>query len=274
MQDRYVGDVGDFAKYALLRRLVGGETGRAAGLGVVWCRFPDETHNRDGRHVSYLQRQEFEGLDDGLLRQLREIVASGRRQISAISQRGLLPEDTVFCDAWISSADGLPSSPRERLRHRDAWLEACLAVTARCNLVFFDPDNGLEIPSVQKAHIKAGKYVYWEELERFWQRGVSLLVYHHLNRTMPAMKQVGQVAELARTKLAGARPLPLVFRRGSCRVFWLLCPDSPFGRELEQRAVDFVQGGWAQHFRPIPWPDSALAPVPGPSRRPVRCPAR
>src|SRR5690348_3816657 len=53
MQDRYVGDVGDFAKYGLLRRLTGRAGERKVRLGVVWCLFPDEAHNNDGRHISY-----------------------------------------------------------------------------------------------------------------------------------------------------------------------------------------------------------------------------
>jgi hypothetical protein len=52
MQDRYVGDVGDFAKYALLRRLCGQPGERAIRLGVVWCLFPDESLTNDGRHIS------------------------------------------------------------------------------------------------------------------------------------------------------------------------------------------------------------------------------
>ena len=59
MQNRYVGDVGDFAKYALLRRLAGSLEERPIRLGIVWCLYPDESHNSDGSHVSYLRRPEF-----------------------------------------------------------------------------------------------------------------------------------------------------------------------------------------------------------------------
>src|SRR5829696_4979011 len=49
MQDRYVGDVGDFGKYGLLRTL-----GAGLSLGVVWYLVPNESHNADGKHTSYL----------------------------------------------------------------------------------------------------------------------------------------------------------------------------------------------------------------------------
>jgi hypothetical protein len=58
MQNRYVGDVGDFAKYALLRSISNG-TPRALRLAVIWYLYPDEIHNSDGRHVSYLDSRAY-----------------------------------------------------------------------------------------------------------------------------------------------------------------------------------------------------------------------
>jgi hypothetical protein len=253
MQDRYVGDVGDFAKYALLRRLAGRAGDRKIRLAVVWCLFPNETHNNDGRHVSYLRRREFEELDDMLLSALRKIVASGKRCISAVSSGRLLPDGTIFCDAVASARAVLRPSPKDRLQHRAAWLDRCFAATEKSDLVFFDPDNGLEVASVPKHHSSAGKYVYWDELTRFWQRGHTLLVYHHLNRTMPAVRQVSDLRNRFQETLDGAIALPLVFRRGSCRIFWLVYRSSVVGIELESRARDFLSAGWSRHFRPVGW---------------------
>ncbi len=252
MQDRYVGDVGDFAKYALLRRLSDRLAGRERRLGVVWCLFPNETHNNDGRHVSYLRKPEFESLDDPLLAALRNIVASGHRCISAVSGSGLFPDDTVFYDA----ATAAPSLSRnDRMQHRKEWLDHCLRITEKCDLVFFDPDNGVEIGSVPKHHPNAGKFIYWDELMPFWRREQTLLVYHHLNRTKPVARQVADLHDRFQTELNGALALPLVFRRGSCRVFWLVYRKSAVGSEMERRARDFLASGWSRHFRPADWLD-------------------
>lgn len=51
MQNRYVGDIGDFGKLGLLRQL--SKTGLS--VGVNWYLTPDETHNGDGRHIGYLE---------------------------------------------------------------------------------------------------------------------------------------------------------------------------------------------------------------------------
>ena len=52
MQNRYVADIGDYVKLAILRKLALGRS-----LGVVWWLFPDEHHNADGGHREYLERQ-------------------------------------------------------------------------------------------------------------------------------------------------------------------------------------------------------------------------
>jgi|SRR5271165_359937 len=187
MQDRYVGDVGDFAKYGLLRRLAGKAGEEKLRLGVVWCLFPNETHNKDGRHVSYLRKPEFEALDDPLLGPLRNIVASGQRCISAVSGSGLFPDGTVFYD---DTAAAPLLSRNERIQRRKEWLDCSFRMTKKCDLVFFDPDNGMEIASVPKHYPNAGKFIYWDELMPFWRRGQTLLIYHHLNRTKRAAQQV------------------------------------------------------------------------------------
>lgn len=253
MQDRYVGDVGDFAKYGLLRRLIGKPAERAIRLGVVWCLFPNETHNNDGRHVSYLRRAEFEALDDVLLASLRKIVLSEARCISAVSSGGIFPGGTVFCEAVAAAPRHL--SRKDRTQHRVGWLDRCFRATEKCDLVFFDPDNGVEVASVPKQHPNAGKYIYWDELIPFWQRGHTLLVYHHLNRTMPAARQVRGLRDRFRAKLDGAKVMSLVFRRGSSRVFWLVYRDTALGAEMERRARDFLAAGWSRHFRPTDWLD-------------------
>ena len=59
MQDRYVGDVGDFGKYGLLRYLGGKLDGgfeyfEPMRMGVIWYLYPDESHNADGKYTGYL----------------------------------------------------------------------------------------------------------------------------------------------------------------------------------------------------------------------------
>lgn len=256
MQNRYVGDVGDYGKYALLRHLCAYYERRALHLGIVWCLFPDETLNNDGRHISYLRNREFAKLDPVLHAALSSVVASGRRHISAISEFGCFPLSTVFFTELISLSRELGAGPIERIRHREAWLRECLRQTENCDLVFFDPDNGLETASIPKHHPKAGKYIYLDELAPFWDRGHTILIYHHLNRTAPAAQQVQLLELRLATTFGQAVIVPLVFRRGSSRVFWLVHRADALGSELERRAAALLNTGWSQHFRPFGWPRS------------------
>ena len=259
MQDRYVGDVGDFAKYALLRALAGVPSPTLIRLAVVWCWYPNENHNNDGRHVSYLHSPKFAKLDCELHAVLNAIIESNRRSVSAVASSGTLPPETVFYDVPISFLNSISFLCNDRALHRSTWLNNCLEATVDCNFIFFDPDNGLEIASIPINHSKAGKYVYWEELLPFWRRGNALLIYHHLNRTVSAARQIEALSDRFAIELDGATIVPLVFRRGSLRVFWLIHHGDGLGRELESRAVDLLNGDWSRHFRPFGWPGADQA---------------
>ena len=76
MQNRYVGDIGDYLKLGILRALSPG-----FHLGIAWWLFPDESHNRDGRHISYLSHpDQWRHFDPDLFDTLREIVFTRRKR--------------------------------------------------------------------------------------------------------------------------------------------------------------------------------------------------
>jgi hypothetical protein len=49
-------------------------------------------------------------------------------------------------------------------------------------LVFVDPDNGIEIPSIPIGHKNSSKYVAWAEIEGLWDIGCSPVIYQHFPR--------------------------------------------------------------------------------------------
>ena len=61
MQDQYVGDIGDFGKYGLLRHLTGmrddDASGDALSLGVIWYLFPNGGNNDGKIHRLPMQPQ-------------------------------------------------------------------------------------------------------------------------------------------------------------------------------------------------------------------------
>lgn len=244
MQNRYVGDVGDFAKYGLLRIL----TNKSAwSLGVLWWLFEDETHNSDGRHVSYLNNPAFSELDPQLHRTLKGLLSAGHRTVKAVARSGILPRATVFFDTPIFRSSSA-TSRQVRERNRAAWLRKAISATANCDLVFFDPDNGLETASVARHSPKSGKYVFWDELIPFWNRGQSLVIYHHLNRTASVAKQTEILQEKFASKFADASLVRhFLFRRGSCRHFWLVA-QKKHALHCQSAIARIAQSGWREYF--------------------------
>ena len=246
MQNRYVGDLGDFAKYALLRGFVGPE---AFKLGIVWCLFHDETHNGDGRHTRYLTRNDYRELDRDLHDALAKIVQSGKRSVHKIPRAGLFPADTIFFEQPIATGTSRHLVSRhDRELFRINWLSQALAATSECEIVFFDPDNGLEIPSVSKYQPKAGKYIFLNELRDFWKRGQSLIVYHHLNRTATVRDQTDILRRRLSVNFSDAAVVnSLLFRGGSCRHFWIIGQRS-HKVKLHRRIEAIMNSGWRMHF--------------------------
>jgi hypothetical protein len=245
VQNRYVGDAGDFAKYGLLRLLTE-ET--PLSLGILWWLFADETHNADGRHVSYLKNPVFSALDPQLHRILDQLLSAGRRSVKAVARSEILPKSTVFFDTPIFKSSSAAASRELRERQRGTWLRKAFAATADCNLVFFDPDNGLETASVARHSPKGGKYVFWEELMPFWTRGQSLVIYHHLNRTASVARQTEVLQEKFATRFPDAGLVRhFLFRRGSCRHFWLVAQKKHSGHC--QSAIDRIaQSEWREYL--------------------------
>lgn len=123
-------------------------------------------------------------------------------------------------------------------------MRGALEATQGCDVVFVDPDNGLE--SGTRRHHKLGpKYVYFDELVPYVQRDQSLVVYHHLHRGATAEVQVrerlSQVTELLGEAFA------LLYRRGTSRVFFVV-PGEDLRESLYERAQRFAKGCWSQHF--------------------------
>jgi hypothetical protein len=53
---------------------------------------------------------------------------------------------------------------------------------ADAELIFLDPDNGLEVKASPYGSRGSSKYLYWREVSAAFQRGHSLLIYQHFPR--------------------------------------------------------------------------------------------
>ena len=232
MQDRYAGDIGDFGKYGLLRALCGeDEHGPALRLGVLWYAFEGDKEQSpgDGRHTSYVHSERggsFEECDPGLFTIMRTIVCRGTRSIAEIEKSGALPHDTRYFSCPLTFRAMKPGNPRALKRR--TWLAAARHAVEGAALVFADPDNGLETPSVGQLTAKGPKYVYYKDLEFLQDGERSTVVYHHLGRQKHEQQITRRLGELRERFDTAREAFALRYRRGTARAYFVLpAPKTP-----------------------------------------------
>lgn len=111
MKDQYACDVGDFAKFGLLRTLAGvsPHANPLLRVGIVWYLTPDSGNN-DGCHRSYLDAlraenaRRFRTCDPSLYDALRTVLGAGR-SVAALEAAKMLPESTRYQLACVVRRD-------------------------------------------------------------------------------------------------------------------------------------------------------------------------
>jgi hypothetical protein len=214
MQNCYVGDIGDYMKFGILRALSPGYR-----LGVIWWLHPDETHKSDGQHLSYLdQPSRWRHYDPGLFDHLAHLVMSGQRHVQALEAAGILP-GSVFASDVIPAIGAISNRQQARLR----WFASVAQQMHGADLVFVDPDNGLEPDSFTHGSAKAGKSVTLAELRSLSKPERCLIVYHHQTRRSGGHHaEIGYWADRLRNCGIATRVDALRAKPYSPRAFFLL----------------------------------------------------
>ena len=241
MQNKYVGDIGDFGKYALLRSI--SRTGLT--LGVNWYLTPDENHNTDGKHTSYLQKNTYSSYDVELYYILKDIVDNDRRNVSSVQKSMILPGNTVYYDSILDLNDEPDSLKRHMLRQ--SWHNSALNRLKDCKIVFLDPDNGLQVKSVSLTGQKGNKYIGLDELKDYFKLGQSIIFYNHRERKLE--KEYLEKFRKLKTDpdFKGAEWFGLKFLRGTIRDYiFVLQPEHLYPVEIQCEAL--LNTAWKENF--------------------------
>ena len=246
MQNRYTGDIGDFSKYGLMRAFA--KSGLSTAL--AWYLVPDETHNFDGKHTAYIGREKFRRCDPALHDAMAQLVSTGQRNIRAVEKSKILGADTLFHGDPLDFSHLPPLSGRQgrwqRARVRDRWLLDCVAQTTGRDVVFFDPDNGLETNNPSPLSAKGPKFLYWSDLLPFVDRNQSLVIYNHASRQGSIYEQITKrLAEVKDHIPYGANAVAMLWRSFSVR-YYLIIP-APETREVILSACErVISGPWGK----------------------------
>jgi hypothetical protein len=133
-----------------------------------------------------------------------------RRRLQTIEDSGAIAGAAYYNET-------LPQAAPERA----AYMAECRAH----DLVFFDPDNGIEAPSVKKSHGKALKYVFLDEVAAVYGSGKSILIYQHFPMMKPRPQFVADT--VGRLHIIASDTAIFTFTTSHVVFFLLVHPESP-----------------------------------------------
>ena len=268
-------DSADLGKHGLLRALCNPEPTdefRPLRLGVVWYLTPDDPEgDGDGKKPkskpktdprAYLKTGDDEALlyrrsDPDLYDALRGMCREGFLALGEIEHSGILPQGTVFFSEPVPGKIGKETAPKRR-----EWAGAALAAVEPCDLVFLDPDNGLEpVRGEDKARKgnTSAQHVRLDEIRPYVERGQSVVLFQTpaMNDTM--IRQVAKKRRLLWNEF-GVCPFAMVFGRYKDGwLMFLVLPAHKHRERLLARGRAMVDGAWYEHFlmRDGPLPEGA-----------------
>ena len=164
MKNQYFGDRRDYLKYSLLRTL-----GIELSVVVCWLLTDDNPCTGEGGKIDYLCKpDEWRKCDPPVYDFLRGHVRPEERRVDVLEKSKLLGDKCRFFSCKV---------PRDGLGRFD-YFEEFIKFANSADLVFFDPDIGIEPPSGGQG----SAMLRWHELAQCFSRGHSLLIYQHFGR--------------------------------------------------------------------------------------------
>ncbi len=224
MKNQYFGDINDYRKYGILRALA------RSGLKTTVCwMLTKDDHHPDGRHIHYLhQPNKFRCFDPPLFDSLHSAVTKKRkRTVDWVDSQRLIPLARYHTTLLTDGSDQWP-----------AFFQELSGIARKRDIIFFDPDNGLEVKSRPKGKKDSCKYIYWDEVKKFWSLGYSLLIYQHFPR-VNRMEYIRLLSKEIRSRTGAAE---IITFKTSTVAFFLLVQSKH--RKKILTAADSIRSEW------------------------------
>ena len=234
MKNQYVGDIGDYGKYSLLRTFINA----GVKIGINWYLTENDDSN-DGKFTDYLKKKdEYRRYDQDIFDVIKKIAPKKNKSVMDIQDSGILPGTVFYSD--ILHPTGTPS---DRRSIRERWFEESLLELKDADLIFMDPDNGfLEDNNASKRG--AEKYVLPDEVEQYFNAGHNVVYYCHKGRRN--VSQWFDHKSLMFNLIPEAKPAVLTFHKGSQRSYIFLIHDEDF--EKYRSIIDKFTQRWSGIF--------------------------
>ncbi len=221
MRHNYTGDEGDFTKYALLRTLRVDDPERV--LAVNWYLTVHAEKNAHGNVLRHLETpDEWAMLDQDLLTRFVQVFNREQREarhVGLLEDAQMVGPRTRFFHEPLPTGE-LPTA--DRMAAREAWHARALAATASADIVFLDPDTGVEVPSRGPRSKWRCKYATYAEIGDYLDRGQVVVCYQHARRVAWNALVPGLADEMRAAGVQMARPGFIAF---GTRGYLLLAGD-------------------------------------------------
>lgn len=234
MKNQYAGDVGDYTKLGILRWL------EKAGLsiGLNWYLTPDESELSktftDGNHTKFL-KYDCDTPDKELHCALKKIGLSDKRTVIRL-ERAKLFKNALFWNKMLEA------------QNRDKWHLEALKKLHNQDVIFLDPDNGLEVKSTNPYSKNGNKYTTYKEAADYYVQGATVIIYNHRDRKPEEdyLKRFYQFKEMEETK--NAKMFYLRASRYSVRDYLFLVQERHFS-DLERALDNFLAIEWCRYLK-------------------------
>ena len=153
MKNQYVADINDYNKYLLLS-----DFSKVYDVIDVCWMLTDDDYGRDGAKTKYLF-DESKRKDTLIYDYLKGLVISNVKNVRAIENGKIIPVRKYYHK--IQEIPAPPDLPE---------------------LLFLDPDNGLEVKSTPPNSPNSERYVYYSDIKPIIEQGCDVLVYQHYPR--------------------------------------------------------------------------------------------
>ena len=234
MKNQYIGDIGDYGKYSLLRAFSNG----GVKIGVNWYLTEDDGSN-DGKFTDYLKRKdEFRRYDPDLFDALKKLAGRKSKSVQDIEKYDLIHNAIFYSE--LLNPKGRPS---DREEERRKWFENSIEALNDVELIFLDPDNGL-LENGNASKPGAEKYVLKEEVKKYFMAGHNVVYYCHKGRR--SLSQWFDYKSRMFNMIPKAMPAVLTFHKGSQRSYIFLIHEKDF--EKYRAIIDEVKNRWFQVF--------------------------
>jgi len=155
MQNKYFGDIHDFYKYVLLKRI-----SEHFSLGIYWCLVPNDI-SKDGNKKLTEKENKKDSKLFGLLNSSKD-------------------KDLKNIKPYFSKNTKYFENIHEKYHLNSIYQKIAFEKLFKQEIIFFDPDNGLEVLTTNNKN--KFKYLSYETIEKYWIIGNSMIIYQHLNR--------------------------------------------------------------------------------------------